>query len=269
MFQWDSKYLQKSLDYGFSGWFKKIVCLLIVMQKLMTHALIMYNLYFKDISSFLIYSVYDIGEEQWQLIFIVNSFISYSCIERYIKNLDVFTPQLAKVCCFANIYIAFILPGFMQTLLPSLVFCFLFLLSCGIIVNIFNEDMNFETPFMDTLCMYTERLGAFCMSTYIYEIIRTGSFDFSYQTLGEISYIFISTNFMVTQFYYPEQIILRYIAVIYQRDVCAICLNTFKYDLNSILSLTDCYHVFHSDCLNKWLDQGKNNCPTCRQYFTE
>lgn len=29
-------------------------------------------------------------------------------------------------------------------------------------------------------------------------------------------------------------------------------------------SLTTCNHVFHSACLAKWIDKGKDTCPTCR-----
>lgn len=40
---------------------------------------------------------------------------------------------------------------------------------------------------------------------------------------------------------------------------CPICLNIIsdKY-------LTDCNHEYCKDCLDKWFDRGKNDCPKCR-----
>ena len=46
---------------------------------------------------------------------------------------------------------------------------------------------------------------------------------------------------------------------------CSICLNEVK-ATRSNPSLR-CGHTFHSDCLQRWKDQGKNTCPTCRKVF--
>ncbi|KAK0420709.1 hypothetical protein QR680_014839 [Steinernema hermaphroditum] len=47
-----------------------------------------------------------------------------------------------------------------------------------------------------------------------------------------------------------------------QRLSCPICFNV--YDEHSSLSvLTGCGHLFHTKCIEKWLD-GNLNCPSCR-----
>lgn len=46
-------------------------------------------------------------------------------------------------------------------------------------------------------------------------------------------------------------------------STCSICLNQVK-QTRSTPSLR-CGHVFHSHCLEKWKEQGKNSCPTCRK----
>lgn len=50
---------------------------------------------------------------------------------------------------------------------------------------------------------------------------------------------------------------------------CVICLE--KIDQNDEpLTLTPCYHVFHSTCLKNWLSRpGRNTCPICRTILTK
>ncbi|KAI1793223.1 hypothetical protein LXA43DRAFT_885731 [Ganoderma leucocontextum] len=43
---------------------------------------------------------------------------------------------------------------------------------------------------------------------------------------------------------------------------CLICLD--DYSLDEDLRLMSCKHVFHKDCVDKWLQVGRNNCPACR-----
>lgn len=60
-------------------------------------------------------------------------------------------------------------------------------------------------------------------------------------------------------------------------EYCGICQNKFEVAApgvrwpgdNSTLLFGQCGHVFHLQCIMKWLNQpdSKNTCPVCRQYF--
>jgi len=43
---------------------------------------------------------------------------------------------------------------------------------------------------------------------------------------------------------------------------CLICLDDYEQDDD--LRLLSCRHVFHKLCVDRWLEQGRNNCPACR-----
>ncbi|GJE91812.1 hypothetical protein PsYK624_079630 [Phanerochaete sordida] len=45
-------------------------------------------------------------------------------------------------------------------------------------------------------------------------------------------------------------------------DRCLVCLD--DYDPESDLRLMTCRHAFHKECVDKWLQVGRNNCPACR-----
>ncbi|KAG8873038.1 hypothetical protein FRB98_009235 [Tulasnella sp. 332] len=45
-------------------------------------------------------------------------------------------------------------------------------------------------------------------------------------------------------------------------DRCLICLS--DYEPEEDLRIMSCKHVFHQDCVDKWLEIGRNNCPACR-----
>ena len=51
----------------------------------------------------------------------------------------------------------------------------------------------------------------------------------------------------------------------YRMSTCAICLNEVKSTRTN--PPIRCGHVFHSHCLQRWKEQGKNTCPTCRKVF--
>ncbi|KAL3533040.1 hypothetical protein ACH5RR_006561 [Cinchona calisaya] len=46
-------------------------------------------------------------------------------------------------------------------------------------------------------------------------------------------------------------------------ETCPICLGGFDDVDDKRIFATTCYHVFHRDCISKWL-LNKNSCPTCR-----
>ncbi|GLJ14556.1 hypothetical protein SUGI_0235630 [Cryptomeria japonica] len=45
--------------------------------------------------------------------------------------------------------------------------------------------------------------------------------------------------------------------------VCAICLRSFEED-DEIRKLCNCNHIFHRNCLDKWIDNNEDTCPFCR-----
>lgn len=44
---------------------------------------------------------------------------------------------------------------------------------------------------------------------------------------------------------------------------CAVCLNEFE-NADEIRQLTNCCHIFHKNCLDKWLEHDQKTCPLCR-----
>eukprot|EP01018_Ginkgo_biloba_P020150 Gb_28980 [translate_table: standard] len=46
--------------------------------------------------------------------------------------------------------------------------------------------------------------------------------------------------------------------------MCAVCLSEFERQ-EKIRLLSNCSHIFHKDCLDKWVsDRHQNSCPLCR-----
>jgi len=43
---------------------------------------------------------------------------------------------------------------------------------------------------------------------------------------------------------------------------CLICLGDYEEDED--IRILTCRHAFHQPCVDRWLEQGKNNCPACR-----
>lgn len=52
-----------------------------------------------------------------------------------------------------------------------------------------------------------------------------------------------------------------------ETETCAICLVDFESDESAKVVSLDCNskHVFHVDCMNKWIEMEQNKCPMCRQ----
>lgn len=44
---------------------------------------------------------------------------------------------------------------------------------------------------------------------------------------------------------------------------CAVCLNSFQEE-EHIRELCNCHHLFHRNCLDKWIDHRQTTCPLCR-----
>ena len=42
-------------------------------------------------------------------------------------------------------------------------------------------------------------------------------------------------------------------------EICSIC----HLDLNDLQRTLNCNHIFHTECINRWLER-RNTCPLCR-----
>ncbi|XP_057977880.1 brassinosteroid-responsive RING protein 1-like [Malania oleifera] len=49
-------------------------------------------------------------------------------------------------------------------------------------------------------------------------------------------------------------------------ESCAVCLYEFEGD-EEIRRLTNCRHIFHRSCLDRWVDHDQRTCPLCRTPF--
>ncbi|KAG8658974.1 hypothetical protein MANES_02G000700v8 [Manihot esculenta] len=45
--------------------------------------------------------------------------------------------------------------------------------------------------------------------------------------------------------------------------ICSVCLDSTR-NKDGIRELCNCSHVFHKECLDKWVDVGQVTCPLCR-----
>lgn len=49
--------------------------------------------------------------------------------------------------------------------------------------------------------------------------------------------------------------------------VCIICLENFK--KNDIVTELYCKHLYHKECIFKWFNEKKYQCPMCREFIFE
>ncbi|XP_021748505.1 E3 ubiquitin-protein ligase RHA1B-like [Chenopodium quinoa] len=51
-----------------------------------------------------------------------------------------------------------------------------------------------------------------------------------------------------------------------EKESCAVCLYEFSSG-EEIRWLSNCKHIFHKDCLDRWMDLDHRTCPLCRTPF--
>ncbi|KAK6945534.1 Zinc finger, RING-type, partial [Dillenia turbinata] len=56
------------------------------------------------------------------------------------------------------------------------------------------------------------------------------------------------------------------IQVLDDGSCCSICLTEFE-DEDMVTQLSECRHVFHLDCIQKWIHMDKLTCPICRSFL--
>ncbi|KAJ1515713.1 hypothetical protein HMI54_005377 [Coelomomyces lativittatus] len=49
----------------------------------------------------------------------------------------------------------------------------------------------------------------------------------------------------------------------FQQQMCPICQENFEE--NARISVLNCHHQYHSNCIRKWLTTRNSTCPTCRE----
>jgi hypothetical protein len=50
-------------------------------------------------------------------------------------------------------------------------------------------------------------------------------------------------------------------------DTCCICLNSDDGYDGDIVEL-NCGHIYHLECIEKWMDNNNNTCPLCKSNIT-
>ncbi|OIV93663.1 hypothetical protein TanjilG_04895 [Lupinus angustifolius] len=60
--------------------------------------------------------------------------------------------------------------------------------------------------------------------------------------------------------------VVRFGELVGPPDSCAVCLSEFEED-DEIRRLSNCTHVFHRGCLDRWMGYDQKTCPLCRTPF--
>ncbi|KAL5747531.1 hypothetical protein ACOSQ2_024828 [Xanthoceras sorbifolium] len=57
--------------------------------------------------------------------------------------------------------------------------------------------------------------------------------------------------------------VVRFSELVDPPDCCAVCLYEFE-EQDEIRRLTNCRHIFHRSCLDRWMGYDQKTCPLCR-----
>ncbi|KAK1438605.1 hypothetical protein QVD17_04414 [Tagetes erecta] len=60
--------------------------------------------------------------------------------------------------------------------------------------------------------------------------------------------------------------VVKFSEIVDPPESCAVCLYEFDAG-DEIRRLTNCQHVFHRCCLDRWMDHNRKTCPLCRTPF--
>lgn len=52
-------------------------------------------------------------------------------------------------------------------------------------------------------------------------------------------------------------------------QTCSICVEEIKAIGDKVRTLPECNHVFHSECISKWLTGSRPTCPNCNRNVRE
>ena len=48
--------------------------------------------------------------------------------------------------------------------------------------------------------------------------------------------------------------------------ICSICRSNYQLG-NIVLTMSECSHQFHVNCIKRWITEGKRTCPNCRAFI--
>ncbi|PON62919.1 43kDa postsynaptic protein [Parasponia andersonii] len=60
--------------------------------------------------------------------------------------------------------------------------------------------------------------------------------------------------------------VVKFLELVDPPESCAVCLYEFEGD-DEIRRLTNCCHIFHKGCLDRWMGYDQKTCPLCRTPF--
>ncbi|WOG81262.1 hypothetical protein DCAR_0100407 [Daucus carota subsp. sativus] len=60
--------------------------------------------------------------------------------------------------------------------------------------------------------------------------------------------------------------VVKYSELVDPPQTCAVCLNEFS-GCEEIRRLPNCQHVYHRNCVDRWMDHEQKTCPLCRTPF--
>jgi hypothetical protein len=108
---------------------------------------------------------------------LINGFISFYFLEGFING-EYWIPSIAPLLClFSNFYILTDKSFFFSNLIPSFVLALMFIFCCALFFNVVNQNIEFETPFMEKIALHTERTAAFTLAIYLIDLFSFNNFS--------------------------------------------------------------------------------------------
>lgn len=83
---------------------------------------------------------------------------------------------------------------------------------------------------------------------------------------GQSSYVSSSSSSSIVLPCLPPAARFEDLQKMSHSDMCSICLVDFRSE-DLVTQLSSCKHVFHLDCIDKWLHCHQFTCPLCRSSF--
>lgn len=98
------------------------------------------------------------------LAYLSNGFASFFFLQGLVQGTGKTSILVPVFCISSNLYIAYSYNFWQDVAVPSLIFGTFFVLSFIFFMHLINAEFEFETPFMDKLSNYTERIGSYYLA---------------------------------------------------------------------------------------------------------